>query len=140
MPRVRVDNPEKRITRTLDWFVERVKTWQDRLGLSGWTLHVALYERPPADSEGNTKTFASVTEADITFKANQYEAWEDKVVIHELMHVMTDEWAKSVEQVVRTMVPTKLQKEARALMLPHEEQVVDNIAKAFQRLAEGLPK
>lgn len=136
MPRVRVDSPDKRVTRSLDWFVERVKTWQDRLGLDAWTIHVNVWERAKENVEGTTKVFPTVTEADIKFKASQYEAWDDKVVIHELMHVMTDEWAKAVEHIIKTMVPAKLQSEARAYVLPHEEQVVDNIAKGFQRMAE----
>src|SRR5947208_3011707 len=113
MSRVRVDNPNTRTTRTLDWFVERVRLWQERLGLQAWTIHVELFERAPRMVEGQTKVFPTVTEANVKFKANQYESWGDKVVVHELVHIMTDEWSTAVAHVVRTMVPSQLQAEAR---------------------------
>jgi hypothetical protein len=65
----------------------------------------------------------------------------DVVIVHELTHILTDEWARAVEQVIHDMVPRQLQREARASIRPHEESVVEAIAHALVRTAEqAAPK
>ncbi|HZK74801.1 MAG TPA: hypothetical protein VFD88_12445 [Clostridia bacterium] len=39
------------------------------------------------------------------------------VIVHELTHILTDEWADAMQQVIRDMVPKKLQREARGLAM-----------------------
>ncbi len=60
----------------------------------------------------------------------------DVVILHELTHILTDEWAVAMQQVIREMVPRKLQREARDYLRPHEESVVEAIAHALVRTAE----
>jgi hypothetical protein len=62
------------------------------------------------------------------------------VIVHELTHILTDDWATSMQTVIRDMVPRRLQREARDLLRPHEESVVEAIAHALVRTAEEEAK
>jgi hypothetical protein len=64
----------------------------------------------------------------------------DVVIVHELTHILTDEWASAMQDVIRDMVPKKLQRDARDLLRPHEESVVEAIAHALVRTAEEEAK
>jgi len=64
----------------------------------------------------------------------------DVVIVHELTHILTDEWAGAMQDVIRDIVPRKLQREARDFLRPHEESVVDAIAHALVRTAEEVSK
>ena len=82
---------------------------------------------------------ASVVVADALDEAQILKVTEDArpdVIVHELTHILTDEWARSVEQVIHDMVPRRLQREARTSIRPHEESVVEAIAHALVRTAE----
>jgi hypothetical protein len=64
----------------------------------------------------------------------------DVVIVHELTHILTDDWADAMQQVIREMVPKRLQREARDVLRPHEESVVEAIAHALVRTADQASK
>ena len=75
-------------------------------------------------------------EAELQFRQDVLVERGDVVIVHELTHILTDEWARAMEKVIHDMVPRRLQREARDYLRPHEESVVEAIAHALVRSAE----
>lgn len=132
-PRPRV--PERRELKPPEWFEERIKTWTQRMGLGAWTIR-STFKPKLRGAEGYAKVTPSFLEAELEFRQDVLVERGDVVIIHELTHILTDEWAGAMQQVIRDMVPKRLQREARDVLRPHEESVVEAIAHALDRTAE----
>lgn len=116
-----------------EWFEERLKAWIQRMGLAAWTIR-STYKPRLRGAEGYAKVTPSFLEADLEFRQDVLlERDDDVVIVHELTHILTDEWAEAMQQVISDMVPRKLQREARNTLRPHEESVVEAIAHALVR-------
>lgn len=131
-PRPRV--PEHRELKPPEWFEERIKTWAQRMGLGAWTIR-STYKPKLRGAEGYAKVTPTFLEAELEFRQDVLVERGDVVIIHELTHILTDDWASAMQQVVREMVPKRLQREARDLLRPHEEAAVEAIAHALDRTA-----
>ncbi len=118
-----------------EWFQERLKVWVERMGLGAWTIRPTFKPRLRG-AEGYAKVTPTFLEAELEFRQDILVERGDVVIVHELTHILTDEWAEAMQQVISDMVPRKLQKEARNLLRPHEESVVEAIAHALVRTAE----
>src|SRR6195256_897862 len=118
-----------------EWFEERLATWVRRMGLGGWTIR-ALYKPKLRGAEGYAEISPGFLEAELQFRQDVLVDRGDVVIVHELTHILTDEWARAMEQVVHDMVPRRLQREARTYLRQHEESVVEAIAHALVRTAE----
>src|SRR5437660_10897427 len=127
--------PGRRELKPAAWFQERLAEWQRRMGLGAWTLRPA-YKPKLRGAEGLAKVNTGFLEAELTFRQDVLVERGDVVIVHELTHILTDEWAEAVEQVIHDMVPRRLQREARTSIRPHEESVVEAIAHALVRSAE----
>lgn len=117
------------------WFEERLAAWVRRLGLAAWTIRPS-YKPRLRGAEGYAKVTPTFLEADLEFRQDVLAERGDVVIVHELTHILTDEWADAMQQVIRDMVPKKLQREARDFLRPHEEAVVEAIAHALVRTAD----
>ena len=118
-----------------EWFEERLAAWVRRMGLGAWTIRPSF--RPKLrGAEGYAKVTPTFLEADLEFRQDVLVERGDVVIVHELTHILTDEWASGMQDVIRDMVPKKLQRDARDLLRPHEESVVEAIAHALVRTAE----
>jgi hypothetical protein len=109
--------------------------WVNRMGLGAWTVRTS-YKPRLRGAEGYAKVTPSFLEADLQFRQDVLVERGDVVIVHELTHILTDEWATAMQDVIRDMVPKKLQRDARDLLRPHEESVVEAIAHALVRTAE----
>jgi hypothetical protein len=118
-----------------EWFQERLKVWVERMGLGAWTIRPSFKPRLRG-AEGYAKVTPTFLEAELEFRQDILVERGDVVIVHELTHILTDEWAEAMQQVISDMVPRKLQREARNLLRPHEESVVEAIAHALVRTAE----
>jgi hypothetical protein len=118
-----------------EWFQERLAVWVRRMGLAPWTIRPS-YKPRLRGAEGYAKVTSSFLEAELQFRQDVLIERGDVVIVHELTHILTDEWATAMQQVIRDMVPRKLQREARDFLRPHEESVVEAIAHAFVRTSE----
>ncbi len=121
-----------------EWFQDRLAAWVRRMGLAAWTIRPSYRPRLQG-AEGYAKVTPSFLEAELQFRQDVLIERGDVVIVHELTHILTDEWATAMQQVIREMVPKKLQKEAREFLRPHEETVVEAIAHAFVRTASEDP-
>ncbi|HEX3630624.1 MAG TPA: hypothetical protein VHW91_09145 [Candidatus Dormibacteraeota bacterium] len=115
-----------------EWFEERLKAWVQRMGLGAWTIRT-LYKPKLRGAEGYAKVTPSFLEAELEFRQDVLVERGDVVIVHELTHILTDDWAEAMQQVISDMVPKKLQREARNFLRPHEESVVEAIAHALVR-------
>ena len=113
--------------------------WVNRMGLGAWTVRTS-YKPRLRGAEGYAKVTPSFLEADLQFRQDVLVERGDVVIVHELTHILTDEWATAMQDVIREMVPKKLQRDARDLLRPHEESVVEAIAHALVRTAEEKAK
>lgn len=118
-----------------EWFEERLATWVQRMGLGAWTIRTS-YKPHLRGAEGYAKVTPSFLEAELEFRQDVLVERGDVVIVHELTHILTDDWANAMQQVIRDMVPKRLQREARDLLRDHEESVVEAIAHALVRTAE----
>ena len=117
------------------WFQERLAEWQRRMGLGAWTLRPS-YKPKLRGAEGLAKVNTGFLEAELTFRQDVLVERGDVVIVHELTHILTDEWAEAMESVIKDMVPRKIQRDARDFLRPHEESVVEAIAHALVRTAD----
>ncbi len=127
--------PGRRELKPPEWFEERLAAWVRRMGLGAWTIR-ASYKPKLRGAEGYAEVSPEFLEAELQFRQDVLVERGDVVIVHELTHILTDEWAVAMEKVVRDMVPRKLQREARDSLRPHEESVVEAIAHALVRTAE----
>jgi hypothetical protein len=131
--------PSVRELKPPEWFEERLAKWVQRMGLGAWTIRTA-YKPRLRGAEGYAEVTPSFLEAELQFRQDVLVERGDVVIVHELTHILTDEWASAMQQVIRDMVPRKLQREARDSLRPHEESVVEAIAHALVRTAEQESK
>jgi len=127
--------PGRRELKPAAWFQERLAEWQRRMGLGAWTLRPA-YKSKLRGAEGLAKVNTGFLEAELTFRQDVLVERGDVVIVHELTHILTDEWAEAMESVIKDMVPRKIQRDARDFLRPHEESVVEAIAHALVRTAD----
>ena len=127
--------PEHRELKTPEWFEERLKTWVERMGLGAWTIRTS-YKPKLRGAEGYAKVTPTFLEAELEFRQDVLVERGDVVIVHELTHILTDDWASAMQQVIRDMVPNRLQREARDYLRSHEESVVEAIAHALVRTAD----
>ena len=127
--------PGHRELKPPEWFEERLGTWVQRMGLGAWTIRTS-YKPKLRGAEGYAEVSPTFLEAELQFRQDVLVERGDVVLVHELTHILTDEWARAVEQVIHDMVPRRLQREARTSIRPHEESVVEAIAHALVRTAE----
>ena len=118
-----------------EWFEERLAAWVQRMGLGAWTIRTS-YKPKLRGAEGYAEVSPTFLEAELQFRQDVLVERGDVVIVHELTHILTDEWARAMEQVIHDMVPRRLQREARNTIRPHEESVVEAIAHALVRTAE----
>src|SRR3982074_3278705 len=127
--------PGHRELKPPEWFEERLATRVQRMGLGAWTIRTS-YKPKLRGAEGYAEISPTFLEAELQFRQDVLVERGDVVIVHELTHILTDEWARAMEQVVREMVPRRLQREARNSIRPAEESVVEAIAHALVRSAE----
>jgi hypothetical protein len=127
--------PGHRELKPPEWFEERLAIWVRRMGLGAWTIR-ASYKPKLRGAEGYAEISPEFLEAQLQFRQDVLVERGDVVIVHELTHILTDEWARAIDTVVHDMVPRKLQREARDYLRPHEESVVEAIAHALVRTAE----
>lgn len=113
--------------------------WTQRMGLGAWTIR-STYKPRLRGAEGYAKVTPTFLEADLQFRQDVLVERGDVVIVHELTHILTDEWASAMQDVIHDMVPKKLQREARDYLRPHEESVVEAIAHALVRTAREMEK
>lgn len=122
-----------------EWFDKRLATWVQRMGLGAWTIR-STYKPKLRGAEGYAKVTPTFLEAELQFRQDVLVERGDVVIVHELTHILTDEWASAMQDVIRDLVPRKLQREARDQLRPHEESVVEAIAHALVRTSEERMK
>lgn len=127
--------PGRRELMPASWFQERLAEWQRRMGLGAWTIR-PTYKPKLRGAEGLAKVNTGFLEAELTFRQDVLVERGDVVIVHELTHILTDEWAEAMENVIKDYVPRKIQRDARDFLRPHEESVVEAIAHALVRTAE----
>src|SRR5438093_11173586 len=127
--------PGHRELKPPEWFQERQAAWVRRVGIGASTIR-ASYEPKLRGAEGYAEISAEFLEAELQFRQDILLERGDVVIVHELTHILTDEWARAMDQVIRDMVPKRLQREARTSLRPREESVVEAIAHALVRTAE----
>jgi hypothetical protein len=130
---------EARELKPPEWFQERIALWVRRMGLGAWTVRPS-FKPKLRGAEGYARVIPTFLETEIQFRQDVILERGDVVIVHELTHILTDEWASAMQDVIRDMVPRKLQRDARDLLRPHEESVVEAIAHALVRTAEDGPK
>jgi len=127
--------PGRRELKPPEWFEERLAAWVRRMGLGAWTIR-STYKPKLRGAEGYAEISPNFLEAELQFRQDVLVERGDVVIVHELTHILTDEWARAMEQVVHDMVPRRLQREARTYLRQQEESVVEAIAHALVRTAE----
>ena len=132
-------SPERRELKPPEWFEERIAAWVRRMGLGAWTIRPSFKPRLRG-AEGYAKVTPTFLEAELEFRQDILVERGDVVIVHELTHILTDEWASAMQTVIHDMVPRRLQREARDFLRPHEESVVEAIAHALVRTAEEEAK
>ena len=130
---------EPRELKPPEWFEQKLAMWVRRMGLGAWTIR-SSYKPKLRGAEGYARVTPTFLEAELQFRQDALVERGDVVIVHELTHILTDEWASSMQDVVREMVPKRLQRQARDLLRPHEEAVVEAIAHALVRTAEERGK
>src|SRR4030088_2497280 len=104
--------PGHRELKPPEWFEERLATWVQRMGLNAWTIRTS-YKPKLRGAEGYAEVSPTFLEAELQFRQDVLMERGDVVIVHELTHILTDEWARAVEQVIHDMVPRRLQRETR---------------------------
>lgn len=132
---VQKKSQELRDLKPPEWFQERIAVWVRRIGLGAWTIRPS-FKPKLRGAEGYARVIPTFLEAEIQFRQDILRERGDVVIVHELTHILTDEWASAMQDVIRDMVPRKLQRDARDLLRPHEESVVEAIAHALVRTAD----
>src|SRR5207237_4604070 len=127
--------PGHRELKPPEWFEERLGTWVQRNGLKALTIRTS-YKPKLRGAEGYAEVSPTFLEAELQFRQDVLVERGDVVIVHELTHILTDEWARSVEQVIHDMVPRRLHREARTSIRPHAEAVVAATANAPVRTPE----
>jgi hypothetical protein len=127
--------PGVREVKPPEWFEQRLATWVQRMGLGAWTIR-SSYKPRLRGAEGYAQVTPTFLEAELQFRQDVLVERGDVVIVHELTHILTDDWASAMQQVIQDMVPKRLQREARNFLRPHEETVVEAIAHALDRTAE----
>lgn len=122
-----------------EWFDKRLATWVQRMGLGAWTIR-STYKPKLRGAEGYAKVTPTFLEAELQFRQDVLVERGDVVIVHELTHILTDEWASAMQDVIRDLVPRKLQRDARDQLRQHEESVVEAIAHALVRTSEERMK
>jgi hypothetical protein len=122
-----------------EWFEKKLAMWINRMGLGAWTVR-PTYKPKLRGAEGYAQVTPTFLEAELQFRQDVLVERGDVVIVHELTHILTDEWATAVEHVVHDFVPRRLQREARQYLRPHEESVVEAIAHALVRTADEKAK
>ena len=122
-----------------EWFEQRLAMWVQRMGLGAWTIR-SHYKPKLRGAEGFAKVTPTFLEADLEFRQDVLVERGDVVIVHELTHILTDEWASAMQDIIRDYVPRKLQREARDGLRPHEESVVEAIAHALVRTSQEVEK
>lgn len=138
-PPVQKKPQELRELKPAEWFEERIAAWVRRMGLGAWTIRPS-YKPKLRGAEGYARVTPTFLEAELQFRQDVLVERGDVVIVHELTHILTDEWASAMQDVIRDMVPRKLQRDARDVLRPHEESVVEAIAHALVRTAEEVSK
>lgn len=138
-PPVHKKPQELRELKPPEWFQERIAAWVRRMGLGAWTIRPS-YKPKLRGAEGYARVTPTFLEAELQFRQDILVERGDVVIVHELTHILTDDWASAMQDVIRDMVPRKLQRDARDLLRPHEESVVEAIAHALVRTAEEMSK
>jgi hypothetical protein len=131
--------PGRRELKPPEWFEERLAAWVRRMGLGAWTIR-STYKPKLRGAEGYAEISPNFLEAELQFRQDVLVERGDVVIVHELTHILTDEWASAMEHVVHDFVPRRLQREARQYLRPHEESVVEAIAHALVRTADEKAK
>jgi hypothetical protein len=131
------DSSERRELKPPEWFEKRLGTWIQRMGLGAWTIR-PTYKPRLRGAEGYAKVTPTFLEAELQFRQDVLVERGDVVIVHELTHILTDEWATAMQDVIREMVPKKLQREARDQLRSHEESVVEAIAHALVRTSQEV--
>ena len=126
---------DRRELRPPEWFEKRLRMWVQRMGLGAWTIRPS-YKPKLRGAEGYAKVTPTFLEADLQFRQDILAERGDVVIVHELTHILTDDWATAMQDVIRDMVPRKLQRQARDQLRSHEESVVEAIAHALVRTAQ----
>src|SRR5207245_2352090 len=88
----------------------RLAAWVQRMGLNAWTIRTS-YKPKLRGAEGYAEVSPTFLEAELQFRQDVLVERGDVVIVHELTHILTDEWARAVEQVIHDMVPRRLQRE-----------------------------
>jgi hypothetical protein len=122
-----------------EWFEKKLAMWINRMGLGAWTVRPS-YKPKLRGAEGYAQVTPTFLEAELQFRQDVLVERGDVVIVHELTHILTDEWASAMEHVVHDFVPRRLQREARQYLRPHEESVVEAIAHALVRTADEKAK
>jgi hypothetical protein len=122
-----------------EWFEQRLAMWVQRMGLGAWTIRPS-FKPKLRGAEGFAKVTPTFLEAALEFRQDVLVERGDVVIVHELTHILTDEWASAMQDVIRDYVPRKLQRDARNYLRPHEESVVEAIAHALVRTSEEVRK
>jgi hypothetical protein len=138
-PPIQKKPTELRELKPPEWFGERIAAWVSRMGLGAWTIRPS-YKPKLRGAEGYAKVTPTFLEAELQFRQDVLVERGDVVIVHELTHILTDEWASAMQDVIRDMVPRKLQRDARDSLRPHEESVVEAIAHALVRTAQEESK
>jgi hypothetical protein len=130
---------DARELRSAEWFEQRLALWVQRMGLGAWTIRTT-YKPKLRGAEGYAEVTPTFLEAALQFRQDILVERGDVVIVHELTHILTDEWASAMQDVIRDMVPKKLQREARDYLRPREESVVESIAHALVRTSEEVER
>jgi hypothetical protein len=130
---------DAREVRPPEWFEKRLGLWVQRMGLGAWTIR-SSYKPKLRGAEGYAKVTPTFLEAELEFRQDVLVERGDVVIVHELTHILTDEWASAMQDVIRDMVPKKLQRQARDYLRPHEESVVESIAHALVRTSQEVER
>jgi len=130
---------DARELRSPEWFEQRLALWVQRMGLGAWTIR-PTFKPKLRGAEGYAEVTPTFLEAALQFRQDVLVERGDVVIVHELTHILTDEWASAMQDVIRDMVPKKLQREARDHLRPHEESVVEAIAHALVRTSEEVKR
>src|SRR3989475_4188618 len=104
--------PGHRELKPPEWFEERLGIWVQRMGLGAWTIRTS-YKPKLRGAEGYAEVSPTFLEAELQFRQDVLVERGDVVIVHELTHILTDEWARAVEQVRSEEHTSELQSQSR---------------------------
>lgn len=121
------------------WLKRRVALWQRRLNLNEWHIRIIMLANNKSDSKGGAQiawtTWArGYTDAKIEFSAENYNsvspALVDRMIVHELYHLVASREDDALEDMVGTGVVYKA-------YVKEQERIAEAFAymmvKAYQR-------